>query len=132
MAEERFSLRVPAAAAYVGTARIFGGAIARQAGLSEDDVDDVKLAISEACAAGVREDGDGTIGVVGERDGAILAFEIVGEDIPPPLSDDLVATPESFRRSVGYDVIRSLFPDAAILSEGDRSGRIRFAVPIDG
>lgn len=128
MAEDRFSLRIPASAAYVGTARIFAAAIARQAGISEDRVDDLKLAVSEACAVGVRDAEEGTIGVSAQQDGTALLFEVIGEDIPPPPSDDLVATPESFRRSVGYDVIRSLYPEAEILSEDDRPGRIRFAV----
>lgn len=131
MAEDRFSLRIPASAAYVVTARIFAAAVARQAGMSEESVDDVKLAISEACAAGVRDGEEGTLGVVVERQGDHLEFEIVGEDIPPPPADDLVATPESFRRSVGYDVIRSIFPEASILSQDDHSGRIRFAVPVE-
>lgn len=130
MTEDRFSLKIPAAAAYVGTARIFAATIARQSGVSEEGVEDLKLAISEACAAGVRDEGEGAIGVLVERGGGALVFEIVGEDLPPPPSDDLVATPESFRRSVGYDVIRSLFPDAQILSDDDRAGRIRFAVEI--
>lgn len=131
MAEDRFTLRIPAAAAYVGTARLFAAAIARQAGVSEDDVDDLKLGVSEACAAGVRDEEKGSIGVLARREGRMLVFEIAGDDIPPPPSDDLVATPESFRRSVGYDVIRSLFPDVEILSEDDASGRIRFAVGIE-
>lgn len=128
MAEDRFSLRIPASAAHVGTARIFAAAVARQAGVAEDRVDDLKLAVSEACAAGVRDAEEGTIDVSAQQDGTALVFDVVGEDIPPPPSDDLVATPESFRRSVGYDVIRSLYPEAEILSEDDRPGRIRFAV----
>lgn len=128
MSASRSTLRIPAEAAHVGTARIFAAAVARQAGVPEEQVDDLKLAISEACAVGVRDEGEGTIVVHADVDGAEVAFEIVGEDIPPPPADDLVATPESFRRTMGYDVIRSLFPEAAFLSE---TGSIRFGVVVE-
>ncbi|HEX6262690.1 MAG TPA: ATP-binding protein [Actinomycetota bacterium] len=126
MVETRSTLRIPARAAYVGTARIFAAAVARQAGMGEEHVDDLKLAISEACAAGVRDDGDGSIVIHADLDGSAVSFEVSGQDIPPPPSDDLVSTPESFRRSIGYDVIRSLFPDASLPSKG--SAAIRFSV----
>ncbi|HEX6262712.1 MAG TPA: ATP-binding protein [Actinomycetota bacterium] len=126
MVETRSTLRIPARAAYVGTARIFAAAVARQSGVGEEHVDDLKLAISEACAAGVREDGDGAIVVHAVLDGSALSFEVSGQDIPPPPSDDFVSTPESFRRSVGYDVIRSLYPDASFPSKG--SAAIRFSI----
>lgn len=131
MSGARCTLRIPAEAAYVGTARIFAAAVARQAGVAEEHVDDLKLAISEACAVGVRDEGGGTIVVHADPNGSRIAYEVVGEDIPPPPGDDLVATPESFRRTMGFDVIRSLFPDASFPAEEDGSGSIRFAVAIE-
>lgn len=131
MSAERRTLRIPAEAAYVGTARIFAAAVARQAGVPEEQVDDLKLAISEACAVGVRDEGGGTIVVHADVDGSGVGFEVVGEDIPPPPAEDLIATPESFRRTMGFDVIRSLFPDADFPFGDDDSGTIRFAITIE-
>lgn len=119
---------MPAQAAYVGTARIFAAAVARQAGVREEQVEDLKLAISEACAVGVRDEGGGTIVVHAHIDGARVDFEVSGEEIPPPPDGDLISTPESFRRTTGFDIISSLFPDARFSS--DETGRIAFGVEI--
>lgn len=46
-------LELPARSAYVGVARLVLGALGRAAGLAEDGVDDLKIAVSEACANAV-------------------------------------------------------------------------------
>ncbi|MDP8959311.1 MAG: ATP-binding protein [Actinomycetota bacterium] len=46
----RFRLEVPAEATFVGPARLFAAAIAREMHLEEGLVEDLKLAVSEACA----------------------------------------------------------------------------------
>jgi anti-sigma regulatory factor (Ser/Thr protein kinase) len=47
------NLRIPPRSAYVGVVRLALAALARSADLNEDAVDDLKIAISEACANAV-------------------------------------------------------------------------------
>jgi anti-sigma regulatory factor (Ser/Thr protein kinase) len=46
-------LEIPARSAYVGVVRLALSSLARSAGLDEDTVDDLKMAVSEACANAV-------------------------------------------------------------------------------
>ena len=46
-------LEVPARSVYVGVVRLALATLARQAGLDEDRVDDLRIAVSEACANAV-------------------------------------------------------------------------------
>jgi serine/threonine-protein kinase RsbW len=54
-------IEVPSRSAYVGVVRLALSALGRSAGLDEDVVDDLKIAVSEACANAVlaNEDADG-------------------------------------------------------------------------
>lgn len=126
MAEDRFVLEVPARPAYVVSARIFAASIARASGAEEEAVDDLKLAVSEACGTAVRDDEQGTISVSAVPEGASIGFEVTGGDQigAAPAGE---STPESFSRSVALDVIRSLFPDATV--EPGEPTRIRFSFP---
>jgi len=47
--EETFELEMPAKAKYVGLARLLAGSIARRMRFSEENIDDLKIAISEMC-----------------------------------------------------------------------------------
>jgi len=47
------SLEIPPRSPYVGVIRLAVSALARNAGLTEDRVDDLKIAVSEACANAV-------------------------------------------------------------------------------
>lgn len=49
------SLRVPAAANYIRLARLVGAGLANELGFDLDGLDDVRLAIGEACAIAVQE-----------------------------------------------------------------------------
>lgn len=126
---DRFVLEIPSSPEYVGTARIFAGAVARQLGAEEGAIDDLKLAVSELCSAGARE-GGGSIRVVLAPDGGRVTVDVEvpgGEEGSPE-----EATPDSFARSVGLEVVRSIYPDAERVDvEGDRS-RIRFRFAADG
>jgi serine/threonine-protein kinase RsbW len=46
---EAFELEMPAKAKYVGLARLLAGSIARRINFSEENIDDLKIAISEMC-----------------------------------------------------------------------------------
>ena len=48
------TLRLPPHAAHVRTARLIAAAMARRSGVGEDVLDEVRLAVGEACARAVR------------------------------------------------------------------------------
>ena len=50
------TLEIPARSVYVGVVRLALAALARQAGLDEDRVEDLRMAVSEACANAVLSD----------------------------------------------------------------------------
>ena len=49
------TLRLPPSAAHVRTARLIAAAVARRSGVSEELLDEVRLAVGEACARAVRQ-----------------------------------------------------------------------------
>lgn len=51
-------LEIPSKSAYVGVARLAIAAVARSAGLDEELVDDVKIAVSEACTNALLNNSD--------------------------------------------------------------------------
>src|SRR5215207_7903290 len=53
--EVTVTLRLPANAAHVRTARLIAAAMARRCGISEGLLDEVRLAVGEACARAVRQ-----------------------------------------------------------------------------
>lgn len=123
---DRFLLEIPSSPEFVGTARIFVGAVARSRGAEEEEIHDLKLAVSELCAAGAREGGEALrISLASDHD--LLTVEVEGARAGlDPVPDE--ATPDSFARSVGLDVVRLLFPDAEEEEEGGRA-RVRFQFP---
>ncbi|MGH2756481.1 MAG: ATP-binding protein [Actinomycetota bacterium] len=73
-------LQIPARSPYVGVVRLALAALARAAGLDEERVDDVKIAVSEACSRAVlaNESGDpvGDVSVSWSDDGSLVVIEI--------------------------------------------------------
>ena len=49
------TLRLPPSAAHVRTARLIAAAVARRSGVGEELLDEVRLAVGEACARAVRQ-----------------------------------------------------------------------------
>jgi anti-sigma regulatory factor (Ser/Thr protein kinase) len=53
--EATVTLRLPPSAAHVRTARLIAVAVARRSGVGEELLDEVRLAVGEACARAVRQ-----------------------------------------------------------------------------
>ena len=49
------TLRLPPSAAHVRTARLIAAAVARRSGVGDELLDEVRLAVGEACARAVRQ-----------------------------------------------------------------------------
>jgi serine/threonine-protein kinase RsbW len=140
---EQLRLAIPPEAGYIAMARMFAASVARHYGSDEDVVEDVKVAVSEACTNSVKAHRDsGTAESIELRARALdgeLTFEIVdaGAGIDSALQTaiaDGTATPAAglFEGSLGLTLIRALFPGAEIIRNDDRGTTVRFAVPVDG
>jgi serine/threonine-protein kinase RsbW len=125
------SIELPADAAYVASTRIFGAALARQFGADEEAVEDLKLAISEACSSFIRagaEDHPIRLEVL-VADGG-LSFRISGIALPDlPTEDETPSTPGRFASQVGGEVIQALFTDAEIVPQ-EGGSQVRFSLPL--
>jgi serine/threonine-protein kinase RsbW len=140
---EQLRLAIPPEAGYIAMARMFAGSVARHYGADEDVVEDVKVAVSEACTNSVKAHHDsGTaepIELRAHEQNGDLTFQIVdsGKGIDTELQDAVqqgAATPAAglYEGSLGLTLIRSLFPGAEILRNDDRGTTVRFVVPVEG
>jgi len=103
---------VPPDPVYVGAVRSFAGAVARQVGLDEELIDDLRLAVSEACTEFMEPGSTSRVEVSLFAEPGRLSVEVRSE-----------GTEVGRRREVGGpgslgidrdEVIRALFPDVQI------------------
>src|ERR1043166_6106562 len=125
---------------YIAMARMFAGSVARHFGCDEDVVEDVKVAVSEACTNSVKAHRDRgnsePIELFARLDDEEVTFEVVdaggGIDIELQKAiNENAATPAAglYEGSLGLMLIRSLFPATEIIRNGDRGTTVRFVVP---
>src|SRR5262245_10758153 len=113
----QLSIRIPPDAAQVAAVRAFVGAVGRQAGCSEETIDDLRLVATEACAQAIEEDAarDGIEVRTLLDDGGRLILEIqptgTFERAPEGLDG-------SSARSTRRALIEGLFPDAEFEPRG--------------
>lgn len=120
------SLEIPAEAAYVATARLFTGAVARSFGVAEERIDDLKLAVSEACTV-VMRGGAGSLLVRAQPRDQALGFEVLGIGAALAGLAEEEGTPQNFSRGMAAEMIRALFEDAAI-EDSDRGMQVAFSL----
>jgi len=112
------ALELVADPALLATARLFAAAAARAAGCDDDVVEDVRLAVSEACARAIR----------GASNDERIAIEAhVGPDGVAFLVDGPTATVGDDDID-GLDLVATLFPNAATSADGGRT-TVRFDAP---
>jgi anti-sigma regulatory factor (Ser/Thr protein kinase) len=137
---ESFLLEFPPEAHYVSTARIFAAGVARTFGTEEDMVEDLKIAVSEACTNAIkaREQGtvDGPVRLLVRRDADLLSFEtedtgiVPAGDGPEPVIPSSGSTSEDIARRLSLETIRVLFPGTEIVPNDQGGGNIRFSLPV--
>jgi anti-sigma regulatory factor (Ser/Thr protein kinase) len=131
----RLELTLPSTPAYVGTARAFVAAAARHFGAGEEDVADLKVAVSEACSGAVRATGEGTkpFHLLVDAQPHELRVEIMTPGSPPleePVAEvDPDLPPGEFEEAVRATLINALFPDATFEHQ-DGGLSVRFAVSL--
>jgi anti-sigma regulatory factor (Ser/Thr protein kinase) len=137
---ESFLLEFPPEAHYVSTARIFAAGIARTFGTDEEMVEDLKIAVSEACTNAIkaREDGaaGGPVRLSVRRDADLLSFEaedtgiVPAGDGPEPVIPSTGSTSEDIARRLSLETIRALFPSTEIVPGHQGGGNIRFSLAL--
>jgi serine/threonine-protein kinase RsbW len=135
---ESFLLEFPPAAHYVSTARIFAAGVARTFGADEELVEDLKVAVSEACTSAIRarQDGgaDDPVRLSARREADILLFEaedtgiIPSGDSPEPVIRSTGSTSEDIARRLSLETIRALFPSTEIVPNHQGGGNIRISL----
>lgn len=120
------SLEIPPRSPYVGVIRLAVSALARNSGLTEDRVDDLKIAVSEACANAViahEEAGSQDRVLVSyseEADRLVLEVEDRGQDDRTSRStDDPDSLGISSRLMMSVALLQSLVDECQFL---ERSG----------
>ena len=137
---EELRLSIPPEPGYIAMARMFAASVARHFECDEDVVEDVKVAVSEACTNSVKAHRDRgnnePIDLLARRGDAEITFEVIdsGGGIDMALQKAITesaATPAAglYEGSLGLMLIRSLFPDTEIIRNDDRGTTIRFIVP---
>jgi serine/threonine-protein kinase RsbW len=133
--EDVFRLEFSPDAELISTARLFAAAAARYFGCGEDIVQDVKIAVSEACTNAVKAHAATIpalpVHVIVSRDGRRIEFEVVdnggGFD-----RDGATAVrgngAEAFSESgIGLQIIQTLFPDVEIGRNAHGGTTVRFS-----
>jgi len=134
--EDQFSLEFTSEPDFISTARLFAGAAARYYGCDEDAVQDVKIAVSEACTNAVKAHDNALIStpvrVLVRPSGDRVEFKVVdagggfqheGNGGGRPV--DAEALLES---GIGLQIIQALFPDTEVAPNSEGGTTVRFSV----
>jgi serine/threonine-protein kinase RsbW len=135
--EDQFRLEFSSEPDFISTARLFAGAAARYYGCDEDSVQDVKIAISEACTNAVKAHGSALIAmpvrVTVHPDGDHIMFEVIdcgGGFDRDGGNGERSKDPEALLESgIGLQIIQALFPNTEVGSNSEGGTTVRFSVP---
>lgn len=128
MTAEQFTLELPKDPVFVATARMFASSLARHFEIDEDTIEDLKLAVSEACtrALATLNGKDQPIALSASRDNGRLTFEVSQGDATKvaerPTQDQLSA-------GLSLELIAALFEDAEFAADPDGRPVVRFSIP---
>lgn len=126
--DERFTLELPRDPAFVATARMFASSLARHFEIAEDTVEDLKLAISEACTRALAGgDTDRSLYVSAARDDGRLVFEISQGDLRQPADEEGPGDDEQ-TAGLSLELITALFEDAEVATDAGGLPVVRFSV----
>ncbi|HVM12269.1 MAG TPA: ATP-binding protein [Actinomycetota bacterium] len=134
MSTTPLELEIPPIPAYVGTVRLFVAAVARQAGIEEDEVDDLKVMVSEACTGAIRNRSEaaseeGVRVQMTPGDGTLLV------EVPRAFDEDAVSsegTTDNIARGLGAELVRALFPQAELVPDGAGMTSLRVVLATGG
>ena len=134
---EDLVLEIPPEPEHARTARLFAAAVARHFAVEEERVEDLKVAVSEACTNAINAHKAASVSdairLVARPEGTLIHFDVIdaGRGFDP---DEALATNDYtpplglFEGSLGLALIRSLFPSARILRNDDRGMTVTITV----
>ena len=123
--DERFWIDLRPEPAYVAPARIFAAELARQSGVAEELLDDVKVAVGEALSRALTTQAPDGLRVKVTRRSDRLFFEV-------PQGQALEAsesTTDRLTAALSLELISVLFEDGEAAVGEDGEPLIRFSVP---
>lgn len=124
-----FELRIEPDPALVATARLFAASVARQHGVPEGSVDDLKLAVTESCAASFDSSPDHhltlTLRQPDEGPGAGVSVRVSSKGLRDV---ERAESTDPTRPVSGFAMVQALFDDARVLP-GPEESSISFSLP---
>ena len=128
---ERFTLQLPSDPAFISTARMFACSLARHYEMEEEIIQDLTLAISEACTRALAaESTNGSLFMSVGLDDGRLVFEIPqGELRTAAVTDTPTPTHEAMAAGLSLELISALFQDAALAEDEQGRPVLRFSIP---
>lgn len=128
---ERFTLQLPSDPAFISTARMFACSLARHFEMEEETVEDLTLAISEACTRALAvESTNGSIFLSVAWHEGRLVFEVQQGDLRAPVATD-TPTPshEAMAAGLSLELVTALFQDAELAVDERGQPVLRFSIP---
>jgi serine/threonine-protein kinase RsbW len=126
---DHFSMELPPEPISIGTARLFSATVARFFGCEEEAVEDLKLAVSEACTVAIRANEERRhhvrLFIEGDRNLLTFSVEDGGSSVLAEGAEERLEVP-------GGELIRALFPQAEVISNASGGADIRFSVRTTG
>lgn len=107
-------LEIPPRSPYVGVVRLAVSSLARTAGLDEDKVDDIKIAVSEACANAVLNNeeagSEAPVSITWEEDDSSVRIEVAdrGPTVDASAADEVDTQGISTRAVMSIALLKSL------------------------
>lgn len=121
-----FSIEFPPDAHHVSTARIFSAAVARHFGADPADIDDLKIALTEACGSAISHSRGAAaqpIRVSASPASGMLTFEVNGHRRAELLDRSATGPGEMNTEeqilALSAELISALFPDAEFVDTPD-------------
>jgi anti-sigma regulatory factor (Ser/Thr protein kinase) len=126
-------LEIPPRSVYVGVVRLAVASLARAAGLDEETVDDLKIAVSEACANAVlgleSAGGDEPIAITFSETEDALRLEVADRAPIPETADPQDSQGFDSRATMSLALLQSLVDDCRISPRSDGGTITRLSVP---
>lgn len=140
--EVTVTLRLPPSAAHVRTARLIAAAMARRSGVGEELLDEVRLAVGEACARAVRmQERQGVTGPVTVEFGETGRFRVsVVDGAKTGSGDELTAMANGSGTqapwadpsgdALGLALLGAVVQDLVVDQAGDGGTRVTMSWPL--
>lgn len=126
-------LEIPLDPAYFASVRLFASSLARMYECDEPSIEDLKLAVSEACGNALAAHNRDFLRINTSADGRVFSVDV--EDggaaaLQPTLQDGAEHVSTDLARMLSLELIRSLFPEAKALENARGGYDLHLSLPI--